>query len=46
MNVAEQGWDGIYRGSPATSGTYTWYSDVLFKDGQTKQIKGNINLMR
>ena len=46
INVAQQGWDGIYRGSPATSGTYTWYSDVLFKDGHTAQIKGNINLMR
>jgi gliding motility-associated-like protein len=46
INVPEQGWDGIYRGRPATSGTYTWYSDVLFLDGHTEQIKGNIILLR
>jgi gliding motility-associated-like protein len=46
VNIAEQGWDGIYRGRPATSGTYTWYSDVLFKDGETTQIKGSIILLR
>jgi gliding motility-associated-like protein len=46
INIAEQGWDGVYRGSPATAGTYTWYADVLFKDGETTQIKGSIILLR
>ncbi|WMX16423.1 gliding motility-associated C-terminal domain-containing protein [Aureispira sp. CCB-E] len=46
INVPEQGWNGIYRGRPAPSGTYTWYADVLFKDGHTEQVKGNITLLR
>ena len=46
INVPEQGWNGIYRGRPAPSGTYTWYADVLFKDGHTEQVKGNIILLR
>ena len=46
INVPEQGWNGIYRGRPAPSGTYTWYADVLFKEGHTEQLKGNIILLR
>ncbi|BDS13129.1 T9SS type B sorting domain-containing protein [Aureispira anguillae] len=45
-NIATQGWDGIFRGQPASSGTYSWYADVLFKDGKTTQIKGNVVLLR
>jgi gliding motility-associated-like protein len=45
-NVPEQGWGGNYRGKPCTSGTYTWYADVLFKDDETTQIKGDVILLR
>jgi len=45
-NIPEQGWDGIFRGTPAQAGTYTWYADVLYMDGETIQIKGNATLLR
>jgi gliding motility-associated-like protein len=46
VNVEEQGWNGTFRGQPASSGVYTWYADVLFLDGETIQIKGDITLLR
>ena len=46
INIPEQGWDGIFRGQPATSGVYTWYADVLFRDGETIQIRGDVTLLR
>jgi hypothetical protein len=45
-NIPEQGWDGIFRGTPAQAGMYTWYADVLFNDGETIQIKGDVTLLR
>ena len=46
VNIPEQGWDGIYKGTPAQMGTYSWYADVQYFDGNTLQIKGNITLLR
>ena len=46
INNSEQGWNGNYRGKPSTSGTYTWYADILFKDEETTQIKGDVILLR
>jgi gliding motility-associated-like protein len=46
VNIPEQGWDGIYKGQPAAAGTYSWYADILFRDGETIQIKGNVTLLR
>ncbi len=46
INIPEQGWNGIFRGKPVGSGTYSWYADVLYRDGETIQIKGNVTLVR
>ena len=46
INIPEQGWDGIYKGRPAQAGTYSWYADVLYNDGETIQIKGNVTILR
>ena len=46
INIPEQGWNGIFRGMPSSSGAYAWYADVLFKDGETIQIKGDVILLR
>ncbi len=35
VNIPEQGWNGIFRGKPVGSGTYSWYADVLYRDGET-----------
>ena len=46
VNNAQQGWDGTYRNKPCTSGTYLWYAEVLFKDGETKVLRGDVILLR
>ena len=40
VNDEQRGWDGTYRNKPCTSGTYLWYAEVLFKDGETKVLRG------
>ena len=46
VNVPEQGWDGKFRGKICSSGSYIWYADVLFKDGYTVQLKGDLVLLK
>ena len=46
INIPEQGWNGTFRGQECSSGAYTWYADVLFKDGETTQLKGEVTLLR
>ncbi|MCH2023727.1 MAG: gliding motility-associated C-terminal domain-containing protein, partial [Saprospiraceae bacterium] len=46
VNVPEQGWDGSFKNKPCTSGAYVWYATVLFKDGETEFIKGDVLLLR
>ena len=46
INVSTQGWDGNFRGKQSAAGVYTWYADVLFKDGGTTQLTGDITLIR
>ena len=46
VNVEEQGWDGNFRFKPASSGAYIWYAEVLFKDGHTEVLKGDVILLR
>ena len=46
INVDIQGWDGKFRGKKMNSGAFTWYAEVLFKDGHTEVIKGDVLLLR
>jgi gliding motility-associated-like protein len=39
------GWDGHWRGQLADQAIYTWYGEVLFKDGTTQWMKGDVMLM-
>jgi len=46
INVQEQGWDGNFRGQPSTSGSYIWHAEILFKDGHTEVLQGDVTLLR
>ncbi|MCH2024039.1 MAG: gliding motility-associated C-terminal domain-containing protein, partial [Saprospiraceae bacterium] len=46
INVDTQGWDGTSRGKIMNSGAYIWYAEVLFLDGHTEVIKGDVLLLR
>ncbi len=42
-------WDGTYKGSSVELGTYVWYVNVVFKDGdpinEDLQLSGNVTLL-
>ncbi len=46
VNNEQEGWNGIVNGQPANSGTYIWYAEILYKDGHTKVLKGDVMLLR
>ena len=39
-------WDGTVNGSKCPPDTYTWFSRILFDDGETEIINGTVNLVR
>ena len=40
------GWNGLYQGSQAASGTYVYYAVVKFIDGTQQSLKGTVVLIR
>lgn len=40
------GWDGTFRGKPMSSGIYAYYCTAEFFDGSSKQLKGDVSLVR
>ncbi|NUO01484.1 MAG: gliding motility-associated C-terminal domain-containing protein, partial [Saprospiraceae bacterium] len=40
------GWDGRFRGKPSTEGIYTWFLQVVFKDGKEELLSGSVALIR
>jgi gliding motility-associated-like protein len=45
-NDPNQGWDGTYRGKPAAMGVYSYFLKIVFDDGQPRQYKGGVTLLR
>jgi gliding motility-associated-like protein len=45
-NDESQGWDGKFKGSDMTVGTYIYVIEIEFFDGTTKVFTGDINLLR
>jgi len=39
-------WNGEIKGQKAEQGTYVYYVDVIYKDGEVNRIKGNFSLIR
>lgn len=40
------GWDGRFRGQKMNMGTYVYYAEIEFKDGEIEVFKGDVNLIR
>ena len=40
------GWDGFYQGNMSDPGVFGWYLKVTCKEGETKEMKGNVTLIR
>ncbi|MCW3119643.1 MAG: hypothetical protein JWM28_3725, partial [Chitinophagaceae bacterium] len=45
-NVLRDGWNGIFKGQPQVSDTYTWTVEALGEDGKTYRRSGNSVLLR
>lgn len=45
-NEAIYGWDGTFRGQPASEGIYLWYVEVEYLDGYEERLSGNTLLIR
>ena len=41
-----QGWDGFDRSVKAEMGVYVWVMDYTSENGETKEAKGNVSLIR
>lgn len=42
----DEGWDGNFNGKPCQNGVYDYYLKVTCADGQTKELSGNVMLVR
>ena len=42
----EMGWDGTYKGKPCQNGVYDYYFSGTCVGGKTKELKGNVMLVR
>ncbi|MEO1518287.1 MAG: gliding motility-associated C-terminal domain-containing protein [Bacteroidota bacterium] len=45
-NDPQYGWDGSYKGQTMNPGVYVYYALIEFKDGNTKQFKGSVTLVK
>ncbi len=45
-NEPALGWDGTFRGEPSQIGVYAFYAEVLFVDGITVLVEGDLQLVR
>lgn len=45
-NNPSLGWDGLFRNRPVNPGVFTYFFEVLYMDGQTDVISGEVVLLR
>ncbi|MCC7465363.1 MAG: gliding motility-associated C-terminal domain-containing protein, partial [Saprospiraceae bacterium] len=45
-NDESLGWDGTFKGEPMNPGVYVWYAEVVFPDGETEVIYGDVTILR
>ncbi|PSJ72680.1 hypothetical protein C7N43_33045 [Sphingobacteriales bacterium UPWRP_1] len=44
--LANHGWNGMYREKEALLGVYVYYATVVYTNGTTQKLKGNVTLIR
>ncbi len=45
-NDLTKGWDGSFKDKPMPAGTYAYSIQLIWTDGKTEQVKGEVNLVR
>jgi gliding motility-associated-like protein len=45
-NDVAAGWDGTFKGKEMNSGVYSWYAEVVFIDGHSETLRGDVTLLR
>jgi len=45
-NAPEMGWDGTENGKMLDPAVFVWQAVLLFKDGSTERVKGDVTVMR
>jgi hypothetical protein len=40
------GWDGTFRGQEMDAGVFVWVAEVVYRDGSTEVLKGDITVIR
>jgi hypothetical protein len=45
-NDPTQGWDGLFRGQAVLPGVYVYWTEVLYRDGTSEIIKGDVTVLR
>jgi gliding motility-associated-like protein len=45
-NDPNQGWDGQFRGQAVMPGVYVYWTEVLYRDGTSEIIKGDVTVLR
>ncbi len=39
-------WDGTHRGEPVQQGAYTWRAEVFFVNGEKRELRGTVTVLR
>jgi hypothetical protein len=45
-NIPEHGWDGKANGEPINPGVFVWVAEVVYTDGKTETLTGDVTLLR
>ena len=45
-NDETEGWDGTFRGKVLNGGVFVWVAKVVFKDGTTEVLSGDVTVVR
>lgn len=45
-DYATDGWDGVYKGRPASPGVYSWFAEIEFLDGSRDLFEGSVTIVR
>ncbi|MBN8678873.1 MAG: gliding motility-associated C-terminal domain-containing protein [Chitinophagales bacterium] len=45
-NDESLGWDGSFNGEPMNPGVYVWYAEVVFVDGESEVLYGDVTILR
>ncbi len=46
LNDPSKGWDGSFRGEMVDPGVFVWVAEVVYSDGSTEVLKGDVTVVR